>query len=112
MERPFIRVECDFCADGLWDERGAAYSLDQFPLSDGLKRRIAAWQRTFDEEAVPWEEPEMPDWQGHQAEGEAIARLVKAEMPDADVVAFDRRVNEDGSLGERVPYPGEHLLKG
>lgn len=48
---------------------------------------------------------------GHRLEGEAIARLVKAELPDAEVIAFDRRVNADGSLGERVPYPGEHLLK-
>ena len=104
----FIRVECDFEAEGLWDERGAMYGLDSLPLSKALKARIMAWQEDYSAYAVPWSEKDSFDYAANKREAEAIARLVKAEMPDADVVALDRRVLADGSLGERVRYPGEH----
>ena len=47
------------------------------------------------------------DWEAHAAEGQAIAALVKQELPDWKVAAKDRLVLLDGSLGERVPFPGE-----
>lgn len=111
MERRFIRVDCDWCAEGLWDERGRAFDVASFPLSAELGRRILAWQEKYDEEAQPWSPNDPFDWDAHYAEGIAIARLVKAELPDHEIAVGDRLVNADGSFGERVRHAGEHLAK-
>jgi hypothetical protein len=107
MTRLFVRVDCDFESDGLWDERGRMYDLESMPLSAPLKQHIRDWQRRFSAEAQPWLPDDKFDWEANKREGEVIARKVKAELPDWEVVADDRLILEDGSLGERVPYPGE-----
>jgi hypothetical protein len=95
MERRFIRVECDWGAEGLWDERGVMYYVASFPLSEELQRRILAWQEKFTEEAEPWSPNDKFDWDGHYAERLAIARLVKEALPDYEIVTGDRIVNQD-----------------
>ncbi len=105
----FVRVDCDWGADGLWDERGAAYNLSAWPLSGPLRQRIRDWQDCFDKRE-PWEE--TFDQAAYRAEAEAIGRLIKQELPYVDVVAVDRRVLPDGSLGERVPFPGDRFRDG
>lgn len=106
----FVRVDCDYSAEGLWDERGTMFRIDSFPLSADLKARILRWQEHFTDHAKPWEAANAFDWEAHDAEGEAMAALVKQELPDWTVVAGDRLVLTDGSMGERVPFPGEALL--
>jgi hypothetical protein len=90
---------------------GAMYGLDSLPLSAALKARIMAWLQDYSAHAEPWSEKDSFEYAANEREARAIARLVKAELPDADVVALDSRVLADGSLGERVPYPGEHRIR-
>lgn len=78
----FIRVDPDFEADGLWDERGRMYRLDSMPLSRALRARIMAWQEDYSRHAVPWSDNDSFDYAASRREAEAIARLVKAEMPE------------------------------
>jgi hypothetical protein len=103
----WVRVKCDWGAEGLWTTRGAMIPLDSLPLSAALKQRLLAWQAHFDEHAEPWEPDNKFDWDTHRATGIEIARALKAELPGWTVVADDRLVEADGTLGVRVPYPGE-----
>lgn len=101
----------DWGAQGLWDEHGRMYHVSRFPLPDELQQRILAWQEKFTEEAEPWLPDDTFDWDEHYEECIAIARAIKQELPDYEIVACGRRVNDDGSLGEEVPPPGQHLLE-
>lgn len=98
-DRPFVRVDCDFGADGLWDERGAAYTPELLELSPALAVALRAWQLHHDEATTvisgnPFNEAE------HDRIGRQIATLVQQERPDLRVVY-------DGD----EPYPGEHRLR-
>ena len=111
MER-WLRVDCDYAAEGLWTPSGAAISVVNVPISGPLRDRLIAWQRWFDEAAAPWENGNAYDWDLHERIAIDIARCIKRELPDWTVVALRREINPDGSIGRLVPYPGEHLLGG
>jgi hypothetical protein len=78
---------CDVCADGVWDVEGASSCADDLPITLALVARIRAWQdwydRDYDEEDGPF------DRAAFAAEGLAIARAVKAELPDWTVLYLD-----------------------
>lgn len=99
MERNFVRVDCDFAADGLWTERGAAYQPESLGLSPALCVALRAWQLHHDEAATVISGNPFND-KAHEAIGRQIAALVKGERPDMHVV-----------YGGDEPYPGEHLLR-
>ena len=102
----FVRIGCDFSADGIWSEYGGSMWLERFPVSDDLRARIRAWQDAFD--AIHYmDEDEYCASEPYIAEGRGIAIEVKRELPKCMVVAIDRRVRADLTLGERVPWPGE-----
>jgi len=93
----FVRVDCDFGADGLWDEVGAAFYPENLGLSPALCLALRAWQLHHDEAATvisgnPFNE------EAHGAIGRQIAALVQQERPDLRVV-----------YAGDVPYPGDHL---
>lgn len=48
-----IRLATDYCSSGLWDEEGRMLGYDLLDLPFSLVRRIAAWQRDYDETANP-----------------------------------------------------------
>lgn len=108
----WLRVDCDYYAEGLWTPTGAMTSVFDVPIPEPLRQRILAWQAWFDESAVPWEAGNPYDWELHAATAYDIARCIKRTLPEWTVVALRRAINVDGSLGEVVPYPGEHLLAG
>ncbi|HET8612265.1 MAG TPA: hypothetical protein VFL92_05815 [Sphingomonas sp.] len=107
----WLRVDCDYFAEGLWDERGRMISLSNVPISQPLRRRILAWQEWYDEKAEPEPCSTSYDWELHDLVRIDIARALKRELPDWTIVAGDILIRDDGSMGERVPYPGEHLLR-
>lgn len=97
MEHSFVRIDCDFAADGLWTKRGAALEPESLGLSPALCVALRAWQLHHDEAATvisgnPFNERE------HERIGRQIAALVKAERPDMHVV-----------YGGDEPYPGEFM---
>jgi len=91
--QPFVRVDCDFGAHGLWDERGAALRPDHLGLSPALSLALEAWQLHYDATALT---DLLFDETDHDRIGRAIAKLVKAERPDLKIVY----------AGDE-PYPGE-----
>lgn len=92
----FVRVDCDFGADGLWDRRGAALSPEGLRLSPALCLALRAWQAHYEELCWQVEQPEPRfDFDAHEHVGRRIAELVRAERPDLHVVF----------CGDE-PYPG------
>jgi hypothetical protein len=92
----FVRVECDFGADGLWGRRCGALSPEALGLSPALCLAIAAWQAHYEE--LFWQvEKARPyfDFEAHERIGRRIAELVRTERPDLHVVYADDE-----------PYPG------
>lgn len=100
VQKPFVRVDCDFGADGLWNERGAALRPENLNLSPALCVALRAWQAHYEEYGPDGSTPHF-DWEAHEHIGRQIAALVQAERPDLKVVY----------AGDE-PYPGEHLLRG
>ena len=80
----WVRVMADYGSAGLWDHDGAPLNPNRLPLSSKLRERLTRWcvrfQRSFEREI---------DLDAFAAEGHAIARAVKAELPDWSIVYFD-----------------------
>jgi hypothetical protein len=68
-----IRFDNDFCSSGLWGANGKMLPYDLLELPFPIVRRIAAWQRDYDDTMNP---PDMGDkawWDRHEQEAINIA---------------------------------------
>jgi hypothetical protein len=74
----------DYGSAGVWDHDGAPLDPSSLPLSAKLRTRLARWCDRFEKSF----ETEI-DLEAFAAEGRAIARAVKAELPDWSIVYFD-----------------------
>jgi hypothetical protein len=86
-----VRLMCDNEAEVVWDvPRIPNSTMDGFRVSDALWDRIQRWQRWHDSQD-PLLEPFDPnfDTAGFSAEGDGIARTVKAELPEWRVFYHD-----------------------
>ena len=85
----WVRVMCDFSADGVWDREGCDASPDDLPISTALIARIYAWQDDF-ETLDPMDGPADPE---HFAqfvdEGFQIAIEMKIQLPDWTIIYHD-----------------------
>jgi hypothetical protein len=89
IEHRWVKVICDYCAWGVWDRDGLPREASELPIEPALVERIEAWQALY--ETLPVE-MRVTDWsQGARflAEGLAIARAVKAALPDWTVIYVD-----------------------
>lgn len=128
----WVRVMAEICAGGLWDASGCARYADELPISAELRARIERWQNRHDElesrnASFPkyWEQCADMPVAAFNAEGRAIGRALKAELPPdwtvivVDVDAWCRPANApdaaDGELvlrGERPSDPaGEPVTR-
>ena len=85
-----IRLDNDFGSSGLWDERGRCLGYDLLDLPFPLVKRIAAWQRDYDETMNP---PDMGDeawWERHEQEAVEIAKALQAALGPKTVVKLYR----------------------
>lgn len=82
----YVLVMADYGSDGVWGEGGRWIEPGALPISPGLRAALAAWSRRYggieagDEAA--WVE-------AFSAEGLDLARRLKEELPDWDVVYHD-----------------------
>jgi hypothetical protein len=85
----WVRIMCDYSADGVWHSDGASGCAEGLPVEEALIERIRQWQAWF-ETYEPWEDnPAEFDIEAFSAEGLAIAKAVKAALPDWTVIYFD-----------------------
>ena len=88
--RKWVRIMCDFAADGVWNIAGESICADSLPVDDALLDRIGRWQLNYDERADEADSPTPSfDLQAHDAEGLAIAHAVKAQLPEWTVIFFE-----------------------
>lgn len=95
----WVRVMAEILAPGLWDVSGCARFPEDLPVSAELVSRIEHWQAWHDaldrrNTGVPhphfWEQCAGMPIASFNAEGRAIARALKAELPpDWTVIAVD-----------------------
>lgn len=89
----WVRIMCDFCADGVWNRDGASISAEDVPISEALKARLAAWQEWYGRDCQDYMPPEERerhlDRKAFSAEGLKIARAIKSELLDWTIIYFD-----------------------
>jgi len=116
MHRKWVRVMADYASDGLWDMDGLCASAEELPISELLQARLAAWCAWHDrdcEDYLPVDKrtSEFPVAE-FTSEGLAIARAIKAELPDWTVVYLDEsrlRLGDRTQLLEEFEYEVEAL---
>lgn len=100
----WVRVICHYSADGVWNSRGEACDADDLPISAGLIARLRAWQALYDARTDDESAGAAFDVEPFAAEGLAIARAIKAELPDWTVVYWDEAAWARGERGPRLQY--------
>ena len=78
-----LHLMADYGAAGVWDHDGNPLDPTKLPLSDKLRTRLARWCNRFEKSFNG--EINLATF----AEGRAIARAVKAELPGWSIVYFD-----------------------
>lgn len=72
-----IRLSNDYCSSGLWNEEGKMLGYDLLDLPFPLVRRIAAWQRDFDDTVMPPAEGSSEWWERHAEDAIEIAQALQ-----------------------------------
>ena len=108
----WVRIMCDYCADGVWAKSGGAALPEDLPVSEVLRNRIRSWQAWY-EESAGQDDGSWVDLAAFAEEGEAIARAVKAELPDWTVIYHNEAKLEDvfklRRVFGRVEVPRSHF---
>jgi hypothetical protein len=95
-QRPkHLHLMADYGSAGVWGHDGNPLDPAKLPLSDKLRARLARWCARFEKSF----ETEI-DLDAFAAEGRAIARAVKAELPGRSIVYFDE------AEADRAKYQG------
>ncbi len=85
--RKWVRIMCDFCAEGVWNIEGESICANDLPIEDDLLARILRWQFNYDVKADDSEG--SFDFKLHDAEGLAVAYAVKLQLPEWTVIFFE-----------------------
>ena len=94
----WVRILADNSADGVWDIEGCGCCADDLPIPAALIDRIRAWQAWYDRDENGWG-LFKGDVDAFAAEGLAVARAVKAALPDWTVVYFDEAARVGAAEG-------------
>jgi hypothetical protein len=86
-----IRLSCEYYSCGLWNDKGLELGYDQLDLPFALLRRIAAWQRDFDETEIPPATGDEAWRKRHALEEISIARGLQAALGNDLVVKLYRK---------------------
>jgi hypothetical protein len=98
-----ILVMSDYECDPLWTHdpgRSGTFSPRELPLSEALIADLEVWAASYDT-SFNHEDYSQPHWseaqyQAHYAEGVALARRLKQELPDRQIFVWR---SADGSIG-------------
>jgi hypothetical protein len=103
----WVRILADSSADGVWAKDGCGTCADHLPVPPELIERIRAWQAWYDRDENDWG-LFKGDVAAFSAEGLAVARAVKAVLPDWTVVYWDDAAwEQDGKDKERGAHEYE-----
>ena len=92
----WVRLMAVYGSEGVWQMDGTEGMLDDLPVPPALRDRIDAWQAFYDEHDDMDEEAPVLDVARFAADGLAIARAVKAALPDWTVIYHDEAKSKRG----------------
>lgn len=94
---PKVRIVADYCSRGYRLADAAAAGAGTLPVSDALAERLAAWNDRFEAHCDPVAYEDISgkrfDFVAFAAEGLAIAKAVKRELPHWTVTYWDEAVD-------------------
>jgi hypothetical protein len=103
----WVKVMAEYSSSGLWDSNGTHADEDFVPMSEALKARLKAWCLWYEKNEDYLDTPDPAfDYVSFSAEGFAIAKAIKAELPDWTVIYFDEAKMPGiakGSEGRAIP---------
>jgi hypothetical protein len=103
----WVRLLADTSAHGVWSKDGYCCRAEDLPVSSGLIDRIQHWQNWYDAYENEWG-LFKGDVEAFAVEGLALAKAVKAALPDWTVVYWDAAASERaGKDAERRVYEYE-----
>jgi hypothetical protein len=105
-EERWVRIMADHSADPLWHRDGCMAELAELPVSPPLIRRLGTWAQWY-EQNRSWEGDHSFDYAPFSAEGLAIARAVKAELPAWRVTYWDEAAYVRDPAGPRETFEYE-----
>jgi hypothetical protein len=85
----WVKIMGDSCSSGVWNSMDENCDEEDLPVSLALRERLRRWAKWYDEVEGLIYEQGYTDFGPFAAEGLAIARAVKAELPDWTVFYFD-----------------------
>lgn len=92
----WVRVFCDYSADPVWAKGGGNCELEDLPVTPELAARMRAWSNHYERMPLSGGVLDWSEGRAHGAEGLAIAREVKRQLPDWTVVYLDEAALERG----------------
>ncbi|MCP5363742.1 MAG: hypothetical protein H6905_00650 [Hyphomicrobiales bacterium] len=95
---PRVRIVADYCSKGYQILEGDPVNAgDELAVSEALKSRISAWSDLYDAHCDPKAYEDVSgmrfDFVAFAAEGAAIARAVKRELPGWTVTYWDESLD-------------------
>lgn len=94
---PKVRIIADYCSRGYRLADDAAIAAGTLPVSAGLAERLAVWNDRFESHCDPLAYEDISgkrfDFIAFAAEGLAIAKAVKRELPHWTVTYWDEAVD-------------------
>jgi hypothetical protein len=110
----WVRIMCDYAADGVWDKEGLPAFAEDLPVSPSLRAMLKAWQDWYEHCDLNEPDPEVFDLAAHSVMGLCVARLVKRALPDWTVIYYDEcragHMRLAGRDGPRSEFEYEILL--
>ena len=83
-----IRLDNDFGSSGLWDAQGRNLGYDLLDLPFPLVRRIAAWQKDFNDTEFPPSTSDDAWWDRHEREAIDISKMLQEALGSETVVTL------------------------
>ena len=103
VDDKWVRIMADYCADAVWDREGASDSIEELPVSPGLRAALLGWQHWYDHDC-PTEDAVWLDRAVFSAVGQELAKAVKRALPDWGVVYFNENRIQHGRVQDRLEF--------
>jgi hypothetical protein len=99
----WVRIMADYCAEAIWDREGASESIEKLPVSAGLRAALVGWQLWYDHDC-PHDGTSWPDSATFSAVGQELAKAVKRELPEWEVIYFNESRVQNGRVQDRLEF--------
>ena len=86
-----IHLGNDFGSSGLWDAEGRNLGYDLLDLPFLLVKRIAAWQRNYDDAMNPQDKSDRAWWERHEQEALDLAKSLQTALGESTVIKLHRK---------------------